>query len=160
MRWGPRGELPGACGHVSEHPAQAEDPSLTRISTPRMLPVMDQLLGALGLEKTAFRVGAVSMLLLCLLFLLFQQLLRLLHRCCCFYQTCQRLRCFPQPPRRNWFLGHLGMVCVGQWRQGRQGWWWWWSWIPGWSPVRLSRLNLSPLPVAWPPNGIPDARPC
>lgn len=116
--WG----TPQACGRVPEHPAQAEDPSLTRISTPRMLPIMDQLLGALGLEKTAFRVGAVSMLLLCLLFLLFQKLLRLLQRCCCFYQTCQRLRCFPQPPRRNWFLGHLGMVRVGSGdRAGRGG---------------------------------------
>ncbi|XP_076978067.1 cytochrome P450 4F2-like [Tamandua tetradactyla] len=27
-----------------------------------------------------------------------------------FYDMCRRLRCFPQPPRRNWFLGHLGLV--------------------------------------------------
>ncbi|XP_054434647.1 cytochrome P450 4F3-like isoform X2 [Pteronotus mesoamericanus] len=27
-----------------------------------------------------------------------------------FYDTCCRLRCFPEPPRRNWFLGHLGLV--------------------------------------------------
>ncbi|XP_019592400.2 cytochrome P450 4F2 isoform X1 [Rhinolophus sinicus] len=27
-----------------------------------------------------------------------------------FYDTCCRLRCFPQPPRRNWFWGHLGMI--------------------------------------------------
>uniref|UniRef100_A0A8C6A7W3 Cytochrome P450 family 4 subfamily F member 8 n=1 Tax=Marmota marmota marmota TaxID=9994 RepID=A0A8C6A7W3_MARMA len=27
-----------------------------------------------------------------------------------FYDNCYRLRCFPQPPRRNWFWGHLGLA--------------------------------------------------
>ncbi|XP_045395060.1 cytochrome P450 4F2-like [Lemur catta] len=27
-----------------------------------------------------------------------------------FYGTCSRLRCFPQPPTRSWFWGHLGLV--------------------------------------------------
>ncbi|KAL4693038.1 hypothetical protein H8959_016848 [Pygathrix nigripes] len=27
-----------------------------------------------------------------------------------FYDNCRRLRCFPQPPKQNWFLGHLGLV--------------------------------------------------
>ncbi|XP_054529973.1 cytochrome P450 4F3 isoform X1 [Pan troglodytes] len=27
-----------------------------------------------------------------------------------FYDNCRRLRCFPQPLKRNWFLGHLGLV--------------------------------------------------
>ncbi|KAM4887971.1 cytochrome P450 4F3-like [Thomomys bottae] len=27
-----------------------------------------------------------------------------------FCQKARRLQCFPQPPRRNWFLGHLGLV--------------------------------------------------
>ncbi|KAM5232718.1 cytochrome P450 4F2 isoform 2-T3 [Hipposideros larvatus] len=27
-----------------------------------------------------------------------------------YYDNCCRLRCFPQPPRRNWFWGHLGLV--------------------------------------------------
>ncbi|XP_043767071.1 prostaglandin E2 omega-hydroxylase CYP4F21 isoform X3 [Cervus elaphus] len=27
-----------------------------------------------------------------------------------FYDNCCRLRCFPQPPKRNWFFGHLGLV--------------------------------------------------
>ncbi|PNJ28780.1 CYP4F8 isoform 4 [Pongo abelii] len=26
-----------------------------------------------------------------------------------FYDNCRRLRCFPQPPKQNWFLGHLGL---------------------------------------------------
>ncbi|XP_049643714.1 cytochrome P450 4F3-like [Suncus etruscus] len=27
-----------------------------------------------------------------------------------FQDTCRRLRCFPQPPRRSWFWGHLGLI--------------------------------------------------
>nr|XP_010960417.1 cytochrome P450 4F3-like isoform X2 [Camelus bactrianus] len=26
------------------------------------------------------------------------------------YDNARRLRCFPQPPKRNWFLGHLGLI--------------------------------------------------
>uniref|UniRef100_A0A8D1IKD2 Uncharacterized protein n=2 Tax=Sus scrofa TaxID=9823 RepID=A0A8D1IKD2_PIG len=29
------------------------------------------------------------------------------------YDNARRLRGFPQPPKRNWFLGHLGLVSVG-----------------------------------------------
>ncbi|KAK2087570.1 hypothetical protein P7K49_033477 [Saguinus oedipus] len=74
-----------------------------------MLPITDHLLHHLGLEKTAFRVYTVSALLLFLLFFLFRLLLQFLRLCQSFYITCRRLRCFPQPPRRNWLLGHLGM---------------------------------------------------
>ncbi|XP_073882306.1 ultra-long-chain fatty acid omega-hydroxylase isoform X2 [Macaca fascicularis] len=74
-----------------------------------MLPITDHLLHLLGLEKTTFRIYAVSTLLLLLLFFLFRLLLRFLRLCWSFYITCRRLRCFPQPPRRNWLLGHLGM---------------------------------------------------
>ncbi|XP_036884537.1 cytochrome P450 4F3-like [Sturnira hondurensis] len=27
-----------------------------------------------------------------------------------FYDTCRRLRCFPEPPKRSWLMGHLGLV--------------------------------------------------
>lgn len=37
-------------------------------------------------------------------------LARILTRIYVFYNNCCRLRCFSQPPRRNWFLGHLGVV--------------------------------------------------
>ncbi|XP_073909964.1 cytochrome P450 4F6-like isoform X2 [Castor canadensis] len=37
-------------------------------------------------------------------------LARILARAYAFYDNCGRLRCFPQPPRRNWFWGHLGMT--------------------------------------------------
>ncbi|KAK2497700.1 hypothetical protein MC885_011460 [Smutsia gigantea] len=36
-------------------------------------------------------------------------LARLLAWSYTFYDTCSRLRSFPQPPLRNWFLGHLGL---------------------------------------------------
>lgn len=28
------------------------------------------------------------------------------------YGNYRRLRAFPQPPKRNWFMGHVGMVSV------------------------------------------------
>ncbi|XP_004688265.1 PREDICTED: docosahexaenoic acid omega-hydroxylase CYP4F3-like isoform X1 [Condylura cristata] len=37
-------------------------------------------------------------------------LARVLARIYAFYDNCCRLRCFPQPPRRNWFFGHLGLA--------------------------------------------------
>ncbi|KAK2490703.1 hypothetical protein MC885_010487 [Smutsia gigantea] len=37
-------------------------------------------------------------------------LARLLAWSYTFYDTCSRLRSFPQPPLRNWFLGHQGLV--------------------------------------------------
>lgn len=81
--------------------------------SPRMLPVTEYLLYLLGLEKTAFRLYAGSAFLLSLLFFLSRVLLQFLRLCWRFHITCRQLRCFPQPPRRNWLLGHLGMVRVG-----------------------------------------------
>ncbi|CAO2604699.1 Cytochrome P450 4F6 [Lemmus lemmus] len=37
-------------------------------------------------------------------------LARILARIYVFYDNCCRLRCFPQPPKPNWFWGHLGMM--------------------------------------------------
>ncbi|XP_036616191.1 cytochrome P450 4F22 [Trichosurus vulpecula] len=74
-----------------------------------MLPITDQVLRVLRLEKTSFRTYVISALLLSLLFIFFRLLLKVIQACYRFHITCQRLRCFPQPPRRNWLLGHLGM---------------------------------------------------
>lgn len=38
-----------------------------------------------------------------------------------FCENCSRLRCFPQPLKRNWFLGHLGMVSMAADRLGNRG---------------------------------------
>ncbi|XP_005406114.1 PREDICTED: leukotriene-B4 omega-hydroxylase 3-like [Chinchilla lanigera] len=37
-------------------------------------------------------------------------LARILTRIYAFYENSRRLQCFPQPPKRNWILGHLGMI--------------------------------------------------
>ncbi|XP_042526563.1 cytochrome P450 4F22 [Dipodomys spectabilis] len=74
-----------------------------------MLLDADHLLRLLGLERTAFRRLALNALLLCLLALLFRLLLKLGKLCWAFHLTCRRLRCFPQPSRGHWLLGHLRM---------------------------------------------------
>ncbi|XP_044514488.1 cytochrome P450 4F22 [Gracilinanus agilis] len=74
-----------------------------------MVPITDQILRVLRLEKTSFRTYAISALLLSLLFIFFRFLVKVFQICHKFHITCQRLRCFPQPPRRSWLLGHLGM---------------------------------------------------
>ncbi|KAM6168027.1 ultra-long-chain fatty acid omega-hydroxylase [Erethizon dorsatum] len=74
-----------------------------------MLPITDHLLDFLRLEKTAFRTYVVSALLLSLLFSFFHLLLQFLRICWAFHVTCRRLRCFRQPPKSNWLMGHLGM---------------------------------------------------
>lgn len=79
-------------------------------SPPRMLLLPDWLLELLMLDKGLSWAAASSILWLSLLGLLSHLLLKAIgffHR---YYITCQRLRCFPEPPRYNWFLGHLGMV--------------------------------------------------
>ncbi|XP_013923750.1 PREDICTED: cytochrome P450 4F22-like [Thamnophis sirtalis] len=75
-----------------------------------MLPLTDLLLEKLAVEKTWFRTMVISSLLLCLLALLIQQCLKVFDICYRYYVNCQRLRSFPQPPRFNWLVGHLGMI--------------------------------------------------
>nr|XP_060619510.1 ultra-long-chain fatty acid omega-hydroxylase-like isoform X2 [Anolis sagrei ordinatus] len=76
----------------------------------RMLPLMDWILEDLALGKVSFRIVAVSGLLLFLLAALLHLLLKGFIFCYHYYVTCQKLRCFPEPPRINWFLGHLGLA--------------------------------------------------
>ncbi|CAM4719860.1 unnamed protein product, partial [Caretta caretta] len=79
-----------------------------------MLPLTDWVLELLSMERTPFRAYTVSALLLALLALLFRTLLQLGRSWHRYYVTCQRLRCFPEPPRRKWLLGHLGMFIPGE----------------------------------------------
>ncbi|KAH1177003.1 cytochrome P450 4F22-like [Mauremys mutica] len=74
-----------------------------------MLPFMDWVLELLSMERTHLHAYTISALLLALLALLFRTLLQLRNSWHRYYVNCQRLRCFPEPPRRNWLLGHLGM---------------------------------------------------
>ncbi|XP_064136966.1 cytochrome P450 4F3-like isoform X1 [Loxodonta africana] len=54
--------------------------------------------------------GAASPWLLLLLAMASWLLARFLAWSYTFNDICLRLRCFPQPPVRNWFLGHLGLI--------------------------------------------------
>ncbi|XP_028568268.2 ultra-long-chain fatty acid omega-hydroxylase isoform X2 [Podarcis muralis] len=106
----------------------------------RMLPFTDWILEKLALEKTLFRTMAVSSLGLLLLALLFRSLTDAFGMCHRFYVNCQRLRCFPEPPRRNWLLGHLnlarsteeGLQDAAQLtaQYGRICVWWFGPWVP------------------------------
>ncbi|KAJ1161111.1 hypothetical protein NDU88_001599 [Pleurodeles waltl] len=74
-----------------------------------MLPIVDQALDSLGLGRTPFQVYAVSALLLLSLLLFFRALLQIYFFFQQYIESAKRLKCFPEPPRRNWLLGHLGM---------------------------------------------------
>ncbi|KAI5196283.1 Cytochrome P450 4F2 [Manis pentadactyla] len=64
----------------------------------------------LSLSWLGLDTAAASPWLLLLLVGASWLLARLLAWACTFYDTCSRLRCFPQPPMRNWFCGHQGLV--------------------------------------------------
>ncbi|XP_036089778.1 cytochrome P450 4F2 isoform X1 [Rousettus aegyptiacus] len=66
----------------------------------------------LQLSLSWLRLGplAASPWLLLLLLVASWLLARFLARAYAFYDNCCRLRCFSQPPKRNWFWGHLRLV--------------------------------------------------
>ncbi|XP_045405667.1 cytochrome P450 4F2-like [Lemur catta] len=64
----------------------------------------------LGLSWLGLGPVAASPWLLLLLVGASWLLARVLAWTYAFYGTCSRLRCFPQPPTRSWFWGHLGLV--------------------------------------------------
>ncbi|CAH2222471.1 cytochrome P450 4F22 isoform X1 [Pelobates cultripes] len=74
-----------------------------------MLPLVDHLLEALHLENTPFRVYAVTALLFLFLFFISRTILKVVSFIHAYRVNAQRLRCFPEPPRRSWLFGHLGM---------------------------------------------------
>ncbi|XP_073471586.1 ultra-long-chain fatty acid omega-hydroxylase-like isoform X2 [Aquarana catesbeiana] len=75
-----------------------------------MLPLVDYLLDALNLEHTTFRIYAVTALFLFSVAVILRTCLKVVLSVNAYITNAQRLRCFPEPPRRNWFLGHLGLV--------------------------------------------------
>ncbi|PIO40568.1 hypothetical protein AB205_0085890, partial [Aquarana catesbeiana] len=80
------------------------------VGTGIMLPLVDHLLDALNLEHTTFRIYAVTALFLFSVVVILRTCLKLVLSVNAYITNAQRLRCFPEPPRRNWFLGHLGLV--------------------------------------------------
>nr|XP_033771930.1 cytochrome P450 4F22-like isoform X2 [Geotrypetes seraphini]XP_033771931.1 cytochrome P450 4F22-like isoform X2 [Geotrypetes seraphini]XP_033771932.1 cytochrome P450 4F22-like isoform X2 [Geotrypetes seraphini] len=75
-----------------------------------MFPFVDQMLDFLHLERTLIRIYVVSALLLLAILLLFYVLQRVVIFMQRYATNVKHLRCFPEPPRRNWLLGHLGMI--------------------------------------------------
>ncbi|XP_051026803.1 cytochrome P450 4F4 isoform X2 [Acomys russatus] len=68
----------------------------------------------LDLSWLGLRLEASLLWLLLLLIGASWLLARILTQTCVFYKTYHHLRAFPQPPKRNWFLGHLGMVTLSE----------------------------------------------
>nr|XP_012313175.1 docosahexaenoic acid omega-hydroxylase CYP4F3-like isoform X3 [Aotus nancymaae] len=64
----------------------------------------------LSLSWLGLRLVAESPWLLLLLVGVSWLLARVLAWTYAFYSNCRRLQCFPQPPKRSWFWGHLGLV--------------------------------------------------
>ncbi|EAW84494.1 cytochrome P450, family 4, subfamily F, polypeptide 12, isoform CRA_c [Homo sapiens] len=64
----------------------------------------------LSLPWLGLRPVAMSPWLLLLLVVGSWLLARILAWTYAFYNNCRRLQCFPQPPKRNWFWGHLGLI--------------------------------------------------
>ncbi|XP_053563158.1 LOW QUALITY PROTEIN: ultra-long-chain fatty acid omega-hydroxylase-like [Bombina bombina] len=74
-----------------------------------MLHFVDHLLDSINLERTPFRVYTITALVLLLLLLVSRSLLKVVVFIYAYAENVRRLRCFPEPPRRSWLFGHLGM---------------------------------------------------
>ncbi|OWK11835.1 CYP4F2, partial [Cervus elaphus hippelaphus] len=94
----PGGEQKKLCG--TSQPTQKDSPS-----TPSDHGMLELSLSWLGLGPVA-----ASPWLLLLLVGASWILVRVLAWTFTSYNNSRRLRCFPQPPKRNWFFGHLGLV--------------------------------------------------
>ncbi|XP_077152230.1 ultra-long-chain fatty acid omega-hydroxylase-like isoform X2 [Ranitomeya variabilis] len=75
-----------------------------------MLPIVDHLLDVLNLEHTPFRIYTVSALLLLFAGLIARTLLKVTLYIQAYLANAKKLSCFPEPPRRSWIFGHLGMI--------------------------------------------------
>ncbi|XP_069459947.1 ultra-long-chain fatty acid omega-hydroxylase-like [Ambystoma mexicanum] len=75
-----------------------------------MLPLVDWLLGTLVQGRPSIRVYLVSAFFLLLLLLFFRALVKVFDFIQWHKDCVKRLQCFPEPPRRNWLMGHLGMI--------------------------------------------------
>ncbi|XP_056413016.1 ultra-long-chain fatty acid omega-hydroxylase isoform X2 [Hyla sarda] len=75
-----------------------------------MLPIVDHLLDALNLEPTPFRIYTITALLLLFAGIIARTLIKVALYIQAYSTNARRLKCFPEPPRRNWFIGHLGMI--------------------------------------------------
>ncbi|KAG8451464.1 hypothetical protein GDO86_003606 [Hymenochirus boettgeri] len=75
-----------------------------------MLHLMEKLLDTLNLEYTTFRLYTIAFILFLLSLFIARATLKMVKFFYEYSANAQKLRCFPEPPRRNWFLGHYGMI--------------------------------------------------
>uniref|UniRef100_H3AKP5 Cytochrome P450 family 4 subfamily F member 22 n=1 Tax=Latimeria chalumnae TaxID=7897 RepID=H3AKP5_LATCH len=76
----------------------------------RMLGWLDWLQQDIFLHKGPFQTYLFCTILTVVLLLLFRVLLQVYRFLQVFRNNRERLKCFDEPPRRNWLLGHLGMT--------------------------------------------------
>ncbi|XP_074060428.1 cytochrome P450 4F3-like isoform X2 [Macrotis lagotis] len=77
-----------------------------------MLPGVKCLSHHLGLVGLDLEVSSILLLVfLALSIWILTQVLIYVHH---YYINCQRLRCFPQPPLKNWFFGHMGLTMASE----------------------------------------------
>ncbi|KAM9320537.1 ultra-long-chain fatty acid omega-hydroxylase-like [Gastrophryne carolinensis] len=74
-----------------------------------MLFIVDHLLDAFNLKHTTFRVYTVTALLFLFVVGIVRTFLKVVLFINTYYTNARKIHCFPEPRRRNWFMGHLGM---------------------------------------------------
>ncbi|XP_018102381.1 cytochrome P450 4F22 isoform X1 [Xenopus laevis] len=75
----------------------------------RMLQFLEDFLDSLNISHTSFRVYIFAAVILMFSLIICQVVLKMAAFIYAYIINARRLRCFPEPPRRSWLLGHLGM---------------------------------------------------
>ncbi|KAK6468693.1 cytochrome P450 4F22 [Huso huso] len=75
-----------------------------------MLILLERVWGSLSLNQRSPRGLLLSGALLLLLYVVLKLTLRTVRFLWRYSVNARRLRCFTEPPRRNWLLGHLGLM--------------------------------------------------
>ncbi|XP_058864191.1 ultra-long-chain fatty acid omega-hydroxylase-like isoform X2 [Acipenser ruthenus] len=75
-----------------------------------MLVLLERVWGSLSLNQRSPRGLLLSGALLLLLYVVLKLTLRTVRFLWRYSVNARRLRCFTEPPRRNWLLGHLGLM--------------------------------------------------
>ncbi|MGH0175509.1 UNVERIFIED_CONTAM: hypothetical protein FKN15_070568 [Acipenser sinensis] len=97
---------------ASSEASQCAD-SASKLSVPlpcRMLVLLERVWGSLSLNLRSPRGLLLSGALLLLLYVVLKLTLRTVRFLWRYSVNARRLRCFTEPPRRNWILGHLGLM--------------------------------------------------
>uniref|UniRef100_A0A5S6M8X6 Myb/SANT-like DNA-binding domain-containing protein 3 n=1 Tax=Xenopus tropicalis TaxID=8364 RepID=A0A5S6M8X6_XENTR len=74
-----------------------------------MLPFLDHFLDSLNMSRTSFRVYIFAAVILMFCLIMCRTIFKMATYIYAYIINARRLRCFPEPPRRSWLLGHLGM---------------------------------------------------